>query len=310
MFAVKVSRYLTHIRRLRDPEEPVARFMAVAEALGPRLGPVLMQLPPNMRADLDALDGTLRRFPSGVRVAVEPRHASWFTPELYALLERRGAALCWADRPRWRPDHVRTADWGYLRLHEGRATPRPCYGRAALAAWAGRIAERFGPGRRRLRLHQQRPGGLRRPGRPGARRARREGGAPPDAGARAAGDPRRLTAPRVGMMRAMADRAMDDDRALARFRRDAMARAGARDVAGLAAAPAVLRLEPDLAGRAAPAARASTADPARPRTRPEVAEALGLGGARLEAMIAALEDDVSPSSGVPPALRPPVPPPA
>jgi uncharacterized protein YecE (DUF72 family) len=146
VFAVKLSRYLTHIRRLRDPEEPVARFMAVAEALGPRLGPVLMQLPPTMRADLDALGATLRRFPAGVRVAVEPRHDTWFTPELYALLERHRAALCWADRPRWRPPYVRTADWGYLRLHEGRATPRPCYGRDALAAWAGRIAERFGPG--------------------------------------------------------------------------------------------------------------------------------------------------------------------
>jgi len=145
-FAVKVSRYLTHIRRLRDPGEPVARFMAVAEALGPHLGPVLMQLPPTMRADLAALDATLRAFPSGVRVAVEPRHASWFTGDLYALLERRGAALCWADRPGWRPDHVRTADWCYLRLHEGRAAPRPCYGRAALASWARRIAERFGPG--------------------------------------------------------------------------------------------------------------------------------------------------------------------
>jgi uncharacterized protein YecE (DUF72 family) len=144
-FAVKVSRYLTHIRRLRDPEEPVARFMAVAEALGPRLGPVLMQLPPNMRADLGARDATLRAFPSRVRVAVEPRHASWFTGDLYALLERRDAALCWADRPRWRPDHVRTAGWGYLRLHEGRAAPRPCYGRAALASWAGRIAERIAP---------------------------------------------------------------------------------------------------------------------------------------------------------------------
>ena len=146
VFAVKVSRYLTHIRRLRDPEGPVARFMAVAEALGPRLGPVLMQLPPNMRADLDALGATLRRFPSGVRVAVEPRHDSWFTPGLFALLERHDAALCWADRPGWRPDPVRTATWGYLRLHEGRATPRPCYGRDALAAWAGRIADRFGPG--------------------------------------------------------------------------------------------------------------------------------------------------------------------
>jgi uncharacterized protein YecE (DUF72 family) len=145
VFAVKMSRYLTHIRRLREPEEPVARFMEVAAALGPRLGPVLMQLPPTMRADLDALGATLRRFPAGVRVAVEPRHESWFTPALYALLERHDAALCWADRPRWRPDPIRTAGWGYLRLHEGRATPRPCYGRDALASWARRVADRFGP---------------------------------------------------------------------------------------------------------------------------------------------------------------------
>jgi uncharacterized protein YecE (DUF72 family) len=118
----------------------------VAEALGPRLGPVLMQLPPNMRAALGALDATLRAFPSRVRVAVEPRHASWFTGDLYALLERRDAALCWADRPRWRPDHVRTAGWGYLRLHEGTATPRPCYGDSALRSWAERVTECWSDG--------------------------------------------------------------------------------------------------------------------------------------------------------------------
>lgn len=145
VMAVKASRYLTHIRRLRDPEEPVRRLMEVAEALGPRLGPVLLQLPPNMSADPPRLARTLDQFPRGVRVAVEPRHPSWFTPEVYELLERRDAALCMADRPGWRPDPVRTAGWGYLRLHEGRATPRPCYGRAALASWARRIAERFGP---------------------------------------------------------------------------------------------------------------------------------------------------------------------
>ncbi|MFK3980660.1 DUF72 domain-containing protein [Micromonospora sp. NPDC050397] len=143
--AVKMSRYLTHIKRLREPAEPVARFLDRATALGDRLGPVLLQLPPNLRADPGALDRTLALFPTGVRVAVEPRHPSWWTDETREVLRRRGAALCWADRrsrpvtPLWR-----TADFGYLRLHEGRAHPWPRYGRTALASWLDRIVAAYG----------------------------------------------------------------------------------------------------------------------------------------------------------------------
>ncbi|HEU0237781.1 MAG TPA: DUF72 domain-containing protein [Micromonosporaceae bacterium] len=146
--AVKMSRYLTHIKRLKDPAEPVARFLDRAQALGDRLGPVLLQLPPTLRADADLLDAALSRFPAGVRVAVEPRHASWWTPEIRSVLERRAAALSWADRrgrpvtPTWR-----TTDWGYLRMHEGAARPRPSYGRAALASWLDRVASAFALGR-------------------------------------------------------------------------------------------------------------------------------------------------------------------
>jgi uncharacterized protein YecE (DUF72 family) len=146
VFTIKASRYLTHVRRLRDPEDPVRRLMETIEPLGERLGPVLLQLPPGMPSDLEALDRALRSFPSGVRLAVEPRDPSWFTPATRALLERRGAAWCMADRPGWSAPRWRTAEWGYLRLHEGRATPRPCYGRTALATWAERLAEVFGPG--------------------------------------------------------------------------------------------------------------------------------------------------------------------
>ena len=145
VFAVKASRYLTHVRRLRDPEEPVRRFLERAAHLGGKLGPVLLQLPPTLRADLDALARTLACFPAGVRVAVEPRHPSWFSDETRALLGERGAALCLADSPR-RPSPVwRTADWTYVRFHQGSARPHPCYGRAALAAWARRLAEGWGP---------------------------------------------------------------------------------------------------------------------------------------------------------------------
>lgn len=143
--AVKVSRYLTHIKRLRDPAEPVARFLGRATALGDRLGPVLLQLPPSLRADADLLAAALALFPRDVRVAVEPRHPSWWTPRIRSVLERYGAALCWADRrsrpvtPLWQ-----TADFGYLRLHEGRADPWPRYGAAALCSWLDRLAGAYG----------------------------------------------------------------------------------------------------------------------------------------------------------------------
>jgi uncharacterized protein YecE (DUF72 family) len=145
VMAVKASRYLTHIKRLREPAEPVARLLAAAAGLGDRLGPVLLQLPPTLAADPRLLDGCLREFPPAIRVAVEPRHASWWTDEVREVLAAHGAALCWVDRrgkpqaPLWR-----TADWGYLRLHEGRANPRPSYGDAALRSWAQRISGAWG----------------------------------------------------------------------------------------------------------------------------------------------------------------------
>jgi uncharacterized protein YecE (DUF72 family) len=145
VMAVKVSRFLTHIKRLRDPDEPVRRFLDRTAGLGPKLGPVLVQLPPQFRLDLDRLEATLDRFPRDVRVAVEFRHPSWFVDPVRRLLERSGAALCLADRrgnltPTWR-----TTDWTYLRFHEGRADPRPCYGRTALRTWAERLVEGWGP---------------------------------------------------------------------------------------------------------------------------------------------------------------------
>jgi uncharacterized protein YecE (DUF72 family) len=161
VMAVKASRYLTHVRRLRDPAEPVERLVRAAAALGGRLGPVLLQLPPNLPADPGALDDCLAAFagfrlaPGGelvrarqpgaqagrqIRVAVECRHESWWTGETERVLARRGAALCWADRlgrpvtPLWR-----TAGWGYLRFHEGAAQPWPRYGEQALGSWVERI---------------------------------------------------------------------------------------------------------------------------------------------------------------------------
>jgi len=140
--AVKASRFLTHVKRLADPAEPVARLMKAAAGLGDLLGPVLLQLPPNLQSAPDRLDACLAEFPHGARVAVEPRHKSWWTDDVRRVLEKRGAALAWADRrsrpvtPLWQ-----TTDWTYLRLHEGAASPWPSYGRTALKTWAERITE-------------------------------------------------------------------------------------------------------------------------------------------------------------------------
>ena len=142
LFAVKASRFLTHIKRLREPRESVERLMEGASRLGPHLGPILVQLPPDMEAVPDRLAETLAAFPSTVRVAFEPRHGSWFSAGVRDLLRERGAALCWADRrgPRTPvdPDWA-TAPWGYVRYHAGSASPRGCYGDTALRRWLERI---------------------------------------------------------------------------------------------------------------------------------------------------------------------------
>ena len=146
--AVKISRFLTHVKKLNDPAEPVERFMTRARELGPRLGPVLVQLPPRFHAQPARLRETLELLAAWTprpRVAVEFRDDSWYTDEVRAVLEENGAALVLADSPRRRQPFWRTADWGFLRFHEGRATPRPCYGKRALATWVERVAATWTP---------------------------------------------------------------------------------------------------------------------------------------------------------------------
>lgn len=145
LFAVKASRYLTHVKRLREPGDSVKFLVDRASELGPHLGPILLQLPPDMPADIGRLEGALDAFPSSIRLAVEPRHGSWFTEELRAMLSARGTALCLADRrgpvtPPWR-----TTGWAYLRFHGGRARPSSCYGEQALATWSTRVLDDWGP---------------------------------------------------------------------------------------------------------------------------------------------------------------------
>ena len=141
----KTSRYLTHIKRLKEAEEPVERFLEAALGLGTKTGPALLQLPPNFRADLERLDQVLTLFGGRVPIAVEFRHDTWWTEDTRRLLSEHGAALCWADRnSKWITPRWRTADWGYVRFHEGAAV-WPCYGRTALERGARDIAAEYEP---------------------------------------------------------------------------------------------------------------------------------------------------------------------
>jgi uncharacterized protein YecE (DUF72 family) len=143
-FSVKASRFLTHMKRLRAPAQPVALLLERARGLGRKLGPVLLQLPPHFRCDPQRLDETLSAFGPDVAIAVEVRDERWHDDRVYDVLTRHDAALVWWDRRGVHGPLVRTADWIYLRLHEGRAKGAPEYGRRAMATWCERVAAAYG----------------------------------------------------------------------------------------------------------------------------------------------------------------------
>jgi len=141
LFAVKASRYLTHVKRLGDLEQGVARFYERIEPLlrSPKMGPVLWQLPPNFHRDDERLAGALERLPAG-RHCFEFRHETWFVPPVYELLARHGAALVIGDSPE-RPWQARelTAGWTFLRFHHGSRGRNGNYSERELEEWAERI---------------------------------------------------------------------------------------------------------------------------------------------------------------------------
>ena len=130
---LKAPRRITHDRRLRDCGDLVRQFLETAATLGPKLGAVLFQLPPNLKKDLALLDAFLDTFPPRVCAAFEFRHASWLDEETYERLRARNLALCLADSERLSTPVVVTADYGYFRLRdEG-------YGPAELKRWAAEV---------------------------------------------------------------------------------------------------------------------------------------------------------------------------
>jgi len=138
LYAVKASRYITHILRLRDASESVALFLERAGRLGSKLGPVLFQLPPTYSADLAVLRRFLEELPPAQRWVVEFRHPSWHVPQVYDLLGRAGIALCIPVGGRVQPDLVTTAPFVYFRMHAG-AAPGGGFTEEQLRAWAARV---------------------------------------------------------------------------------------------------------------------------------------------------------------------------
>ena len=140
VFAFKASRYLTHIRRLRDCAEPLQRMWEAFQGAGAKLGPVLFQLPPNLPADVERLAAFTSDLPRGIRPAFEFRHPSWSSPDVVRVLESSGSALVHADRPGVRADAIPVVGgWCYVRFHQG-SRASPGYPRRKLRAYADRIA--------------------------------------------------------------------------------------------------------------------------------------------------------------------------
>jgi uncharacterized protein YecE (DUF72 family) len=133
-FAIKASQRITHHARLKPESVDAVEFlMKNVGTLGSRLGPVLFQLPPNLKKDLDRLRVFLDTLPLDRRFTIEFRHASWFEDDVFDVLRARDIALCITEQPDFASPVVSTASWGYARLH------KLDYDEAGLASWAEKL---------------------------------------------------------------------------------------------------------------------------------------------------------------------------
>jgi uncharacterized protein YecE (DUF72 family) len=144
VFALKASRYLTHIKRLADLDPGIARYYERIEPLTKapqKLGPIVWQLPPNFQRDEDRLEAALAALPEG-RHCFEFRHRSWFTDDVYAMLRAYGAALVIGDRKGLDfQTYEMTADWTLVRFHHGHRGRRGNYSESELEEWAQRFED-------------------------------------------------------------------------------------------------------------------------------------------------------------------------
>lgn len=147
IFAVKGSRYITHMKKLKDPEQAVSAFLERAKVLGDRRGPILFQLPPRWKVNPQRLDSFLAALPAHFRYAFEFRDPSWFTPQVYDALAGHGAAFCIYELAGQVSPKEVTADFVYVRLHGPGGPYQGQYGTEVLAGWAGAFATWAGQGK-------------------------------------------------------------------------------------------------------------------------------------------------------------------
>ena len=141
VFSVKVSRFITHVKRLRDTAEPIANFMSRARLLGVKLGPLLYQLPQNMKCDEQTLEGFLKILPGDILHAFEFRHNSWFDDRIFNLLRRYNVGFCIYDMPDFRTPLVTTSNFSYVRFHGSHWLYSSCYSEEELKNWAQKFKE-------------------------------------------------------------------------------------------------------------------------------------------------------------------------
>jgi len=139
-FAVKVSRFITHIKRLKNTEEAVEKFVTAAKILGEKLGPLLYQLPPNMRRNDGVLESFLSTLPRGMRHVFEFRHESWLNEDVFDVLHKYNIGFCVFDMPEVSCPLVATADFAYVRFHGSTGLYESCYSDEELADWAKKLA--------------------------------------------------------------------------------------------------------------------------------------------------------------------------
>ncbi len=140
LWTVKASRYITHMKKLRDPHDSLERFYDAIERFGEKLGPILFQLPPMLKYDEAVFDAFCRALHPGHRYALEVRHADWIRDEVLQDLRDHGIAFCIADTAgRFPYVEAVTADFVYIRLHGSQALYGSDYTEEELQAWAKKI---------------------------------------------------------------------------------------------------------------------------------------------------------------------------
>jgi uncharacterized protein YecE (DUF72 family) len=140
-FAVKASRFITHNKKFKDPKQTVKKFMTVIERLERRLGPILFQLPPGWRVNVERLEEFIAALPPAHRYAFEFRHESWNTSQVYDVLRQHNAGFCIYELAGFQSPLEITADFTYVRLHGPGNKYQGDYSRETLGTWARRIAE-------------------------------------------------------------------------------------------------------------------------------------------------------------------------